>query len=223
MSTPVGAGPPGATTDAPLIGAVFDGRYRLEARIGRGGMGDVYRGTHLMMAQLVAVKVLRPDLAGDETAARRFAREARGVFAMDHPNCVRVFDFGYEPAAAVMYLVMEHLDGRTVGDELHIDGPMAAARVAHVGAQIAAVLEQAHAAGLIHRDLKPDNIMLLRRGDDADFAKVLDFGLAKLYEPDSAGTTMFSRAALTQEGTVFGTPEYMSPEQATGQELDPRS
>ncbi len=207
----------------PLIGRTLDGRYALDARIGRGGMGDVYRGRHLMMGSRVAVKVLRPVVAADPTATKRFTREARGAFKLDHPNSVRVFDFGFDDAAGVMYLVMEYVDGRTVADELAVDGPLSGERACHVAEQVCSVLEQAHAAGMVHRDLKPENLMLIRRGDDPDFVKVLDFGLAKLYEPDSAGTTMFSLAAVTQDGTVFGTPEYMSPEQATGQPLDPRS
>ena len=207
----------------PLIGRTLDGRYALDERIGRGGMGDVYRGRHLMMSSRVAVKVLRPVVAADPTATQRFTREARGAFKLDHPNSVRVFDFGFDNAAGVMYLVMEYVDGRTVADELAVDGPLSGERACHVAGQVCSVLEQAHGIGLVHRDLKPENLMLIRRGDDPDFVKVLDFGLAKLYEPDSAGTTMFSLAAVTQDGTVFGTPEYMSPEQATGQQLDPRS
>jgi eukaryotic-like serine/threonine-protein kinase len=207
----------------PLIGVLLDGRYRVEARIGKGGMGAVYRATHAMLGERVAVKVLHPDLATDPDAARRFVREARGTFRIDHPNCIRVSDFGWDAAMRAMYLVMEYLDGRTVGDEIGVDGPIAPPRVVHIMRQVSAALAAAHAAGMVHRDLKPDNLMLFRRGDDPDYVKVLDFGLAKLFEPDSAGTTMFSLAKVTQEGTVFGTPEYMSPEQATGQALDPRS
>jgi serine/threonine-protein kinase len=206
-----------------LVGAVLDGRYQIEARIGKGGMGAVYRATHAMLGERVAVKVLSPDLAADPDATRRFVREARGTFRIDHPNCIRVSDFGWDGAHRVMYLVMEYLDGRTVGDEIGVDGPIAAQRVIHMMVQTCAALDAAHAAGMVHRDLKPDNLMLFRRGDDPDYVKVLDFGLAKLFEPDSAGTTMFQLAKVTQEGTVFGTPEYMSPEQATGQPLDPRS
>jgi serine/threonine-protein kinase len=172
----------------------------------------------------VAVKLLRPDLAHDEAAAKRFAREAKSAFRLDHPHSVRIFDFGFDSEVDAMYLAMEYLDGRTVADELQIDGPLSGARAAHVLAQVCAVLERAHDAGMVHRDLKPDNLMLLRRDGDPDFVKVLDFGLAKLYEPDSAGTTLFSMAAaVTQDGTVFGTPEYMSPEQASGVALDPRT
>ncbi len=209
-------------TDA-LIGRTLDDRYRLEARIGGGGMGAVFRARHLMMDTEVAIKVLRPDLAADPAAVRRFAREAKGSFRFDHPNCVRVFDFGFAAAEGVVYLVMEHLDGRTIGAELDVDGPMAPPRVVHIARQVAAALAHAHEVGLVHRDLKPDNVMLLMRGSDPDFVKVLDFGLAKLFEPDSSGTSIFSVAPLTQDGIVFGTPEYMSPEQATGQKLHPAS
>jgi len=186
-------------------------------------MGAVYRGRHLMMDRAVAIKVLRPDLAEDQTAIRRFAREAKGTFRFDHPNCVRVFDFGFAADVGVLYLVMELLEGRTVGAELRVDGPMAPSRVAHVAGHVARALAHAHGLGVVHRDLKPDNIMLVTREGDVDFAKVLDFGLAKLFEPDSSGTQIFSVAAITQDGMVFGTPEYMSPEQATGRALSPAS
>ncbi len=211
------------TEPDPLVGATLDGRYQIEALVGRGGMGSVYRARHLLMDQRVAVKVLRRDLASDATAARRFVREAKSSFRFDHPNCVRVSDLGVTPDG-VPYLVMEYLDGRTVGDEIHYDGPFSPDRVAHIARQLCDALAHAHALSLIHRDLKPDNIMLLPRAGDADFTKVFDFGLAKLFDqPEGGGVSMFSMAALTQEGTIFGTPEYMSPEQATGQPLDPRS
>ncbi len=206
-----------------LLGRSLDDRYRIEGRLGRGGMGAVYRGRHLMMDRPVAIKVLRPDLADDQVAVRRFAREAKGTFRFDQPNCVRVFDFGYAADVGVLYLVMELLDGRTVGEELRVDGPMASARVVHIATQVSRALGHAHGLGVVHRDLKPENIMLITRDGDVDFAKVLDFGLAKLFEPDSSGTQIFSVAAITQDGMVFGTPEYMSPEQATGRTLSPAS
>jgi len=205
-----------------LVGHVLDDRYRIDARIGQGGMGAVYRGTHLLMERSVALKVLRPERAEDENAVRRFVREAKSTFRFDHPNCVRVNDFGI--ANGLLYLVMEYLDGRTVGEELHYDGPLSTSRVIHVAMQACAALDHAHALNLVHRDLKPDNIMLTRRGNDADFVKVLDFGLAKLFEgPDGFRTTIMSMSPLTQDGIVFGTPEYMSPEQAMGQPLDQRT
>lgn len=207
----------------PLIGRTLDGRYLLEERVGRGGMGSVYRARHVLMDRAVAIKMLRPDLSADPTASRRFTREAKSTFRFDHPNCVRVTDFG-GTEDGLLYLVMEYLDGRTIGDEIHIDGPMSPSRVARVCRQVCDALACAHDMGFVHRDLKPDNVMLIKRGSDPDWVKVLDFGLAKICaSPDGAGMSAFSISPLTQEGTIFGTPEYMSPEQATDKDLDPRT
>jgi serine/threonine protein kinase len=204
-----------------LIGCVLDDRYRLEERIGGGGMGQVYRARHLRMDQAVAVKVLHPDLSADPTAARRFSREARHTFRFDHPHCVRMLDFGATPSGT-LFLVMEYLTGRTAAQELAVDGPMAPARVMHMARQVCDALAYAHGRGFVHRDIKPDNVMLLHRGGDPDFVKVLDFGLAKLFaDGDALLTAAFSAFALTREGSVFGTAEYMSPEQAMGQPLGP--
>lgn len=212
---------PGADASDPLVGRVLDGRYHIEERIGAGGMGRVYRARHLRMEHAVAVKVLHADLGEDPTAARRFSREARRTFRFDHPHCVRVLDFGSTPQG-LLFLVMEHLTGRTAGQELAVDGPMAPARVVHIARQVCDALAYAHELGFVHRDIKPDNLMLLHRGSDPDFVKVLDFGLAKLFAaPDALRTAAFSLSALTREGNVFGTPEYMSPEQAMGQPLAP--
>jgi hypothetical protein len=219
---PAGRGAPGApgAHDA-LIGCVLDDRYRLEERIGGGGMGQVYRARHLRMDQAVAVKVLNPDLSADPSAARRFAREARHTFRFDHPHCVRVVDFGATPTGT-LFLVMEYLTGRTAAQEIEVDGPMAPERVMHMARQVCDALAYAHDLGFVHRDIKPDNVMLLHRGGDPDFVKVLDFGLAKLFtEQDAVLTAAFSAFALTREGSVFGTAEYMSPEQAMGQLLAP--
>lgn len=205
---------------APPVGLVLDGRYRLEARIGGGGMGAVYQGRHLMMDQVVAIKVLRPELARDPATVKRFAREAKSTFRFDHPHCVRVTDFGASPEG-FLYLVMEYLRGRTLSQELSIDGPMAPHRAVHVAGQVCAALGRAHALGFVHRDLKPDNVMLLHRDGDPDFVKVLDFGLAKLLAPEALGTAAISFSPLTGQGAVFGTPAYMSPEQAMDQPLAP--
>jgi Protein kinase domain len=205
-----------------LIGQTLDSRYQVESRIGRGGMGDVYLARHLLLGSKVALKVLAGERADDPNAARRFVREARSAFRVDHPHCVRVIDLGSSGAA--LYIAMEYLDGRTVAEELHADGPIASARAAHIGAQVAAALAHAHGLGLVHRDLKPENIMLLRRGRDPDFVKVLDFGLARIFDEraELAGTAI-SLAPLTRDGLVFGTPEYMSPEQARGGQVGPES
>jgi eukaryotic-like serine/threonine-protein kinase len=210
-------GPP----DPSLVGQLFDGRYRIEALLGHGGMGAVYRAWHVHLEQRVALKVLRSHLIGDPVAARRLAREARGTYRLDSEHAVKVLDFGATDAG-VVYLVMEHLDGRTVADELQVDGALAPARAARIAAQVCEALAAAHRLGFVHRDIKPDNVMLVRRGADPDVVKVLDFGLAKLIE-GAAGAAVFSVAALTQQGVVFGTPEYMAPEQAMGHPLDGRA
>ncbi|MCE9579506.1 MAG: serine/threonine protein kinase, partial [Deltaproteobacteria bacterium] len=203
-----------------MVGQVLDGRYRLDALLGQGGMGAVFRAYHLAMERRVAVKVLRPHLVGDDTAARRFAREARGTFKVDSAHAVKVIDFAVADDGT-LYMVMEYLDGRTVGAELEVDGPLGLRRGVHVAKQICDALAAAHRIGLVHRDIKPDNVLLQIRGSDSDFAKVLDFGLARI--ADDAASGPFSKLALTQGDMVFGTPDYMSPEQAKGQPLDGRS
>jgi eukaryotic-like serine/threonine-protein kinase len=203
-----------------LVGVVLDGRYRLDAVLGEGGMGAVFRATHLAMDRKVAVKLLKPHLTADEAALQRFAREARATMRVDSPHAVKVLDFGITPHRDY-YMVLEYLDGRTVQRELDVDGPFAPARAIHIVTQAARALGAAHASGLVHRDVKPDNLLLLRSGDDPDFTKVLDFGVAKLME--GAARTTRSQLSITQAGTVFGTPEFMSPEQACGHTLDGRS
>lgn len=199
------------------VGTVLDGRYRIERLLGQGGMGLVYRAHHLAMDRPVAVKVLRGNLASDPVAARRFALEAKTTTKVDSPNAVKVFDFGIT-SDGEYFMVMEYLDGRTAQRELDVDGPMELRRALHVIRQALAGLAAAHAVGVIHRDVKPENLLLMRQGNDPDACKVLDFGVAKLMvQAADAGT------ALTREGMVFGTPEFMSPEQACGQPLDGRS
>ncbi|HEU5057245.1 MAG TPA: serine/threonine-protein kinase, partial [Kofleriaceae bacterium] len=185
-------------------------------------MGDVYLAHHLLLGSRVALKVLAGERAGDPVAARRFVREARSAFRVDHPNCIRVTDLG--AAEGRLYIAMEYLDGRTVAEELAVDGPIASGRAAHIAAQIAEALAHAHGLGLVHRDLKPENVMLVTREADPDFVKVLDFGLARIFDEhgDLAGTAI-SLAPLTRDGLVFGTPEYMSPEQASGGRVGPES
>ncbi|HEY1548839.1 MAG TPA: serine/threonine-protein kinase [Kofleriaceae bacterium] len=203
-----------------LVGIVLDGRYRLDAVIGEGGMGAVFRAHHLAMDRKVAIKLLKPHLTADEAALQRFAREARATMRVESPHAVKVLDFGITPHRDY-YMVLEYLDGRTVQRELDVDGPFAPKRAIHIVAQAARALGAAHASGLVHRDIKPDNLLLLRSGDDPDFTKVLDFGVAKLMEGAARSTR--SQLSITQAGTVFGTPEFMSPEQACGQPLDGRS
>ncbi len=204
---------------AGLVGIVLEDRYRLDALLGEGGMGAVFRAHHLAMDRKVAVKLLKPHLTTDETALARFAREARATMKVESEHAVKVLDFGITPHKDY-YMVLEYLDGRTVQQELDIDGPFAPARVAHIAKQALHALGAAHAKGLVHRDIKPDYVLLMRVGEDSDYAKVLDFGVAKLME---GVTPTKSQLAITQAGMVFGTPEFMSPEQACGQPLDGRS
>lgn len=205
---------------AGLIGIVLDGRYRLDAVLGEGGMGSVFRAQHLAMDRKVAVKLLKPHLVTDSSALQRFAREARATLKVDSPHAVKVLDFGVTPQNDY-YMVLEYLDGRTVQRELEVDGPFAPSRVLHVARHALDALGAAHQSGLVHRDIKPDNILLMRVDADPDYAMLLDFGVAKLME--GAPVSDRSRFALTQAGMVFGTPEFMSPEQACGHVLDGRS
>ncbi|HEX4460211.1 MAG TPA: serine/threonine-protein kinase, partial [Polyangia bacterium] len=196
----------------PLLGRVLGGRYRLLERLGQGGMGTVYRATHTLMEKPVAVKILRPEMATDAEAIARFHREARSASRLDHDHCIRVTDFGQSDDGH-LFLVMELLDGVSLS---HVTrrGPVPPGRAAAVGVAVAEALAHAHEQGLIHRDLKPDNVFLARRAKGREIVKVLDFGLAKLASDSALGPS------ITRDGTVFGTPEYMAPEQAEGEKLD---
>ncbi len=201
------------------VGQTILGQFKILEEIGRGGMGSVFKAEQPMMDRLVAVKILHPRLASRQDLVLRFRREARAMSALTHPNTVRVLMFGQMETGA-LYIVMEFLDGENM---LHVErkeGPLDAERAARIMIPICGALGEAHSQGIIHRDLKPENIVLTRQGGIQDFPKVLDFGLAKMRDPDPAtGNTR----ALTQAGAVFGTPEFMSPEQARGEVLDARS
>src|SRR5712671_747418 len=168
-------------TDDPLIGQTLAGKYRLEERLSTGGMGTVYRGTHILMEKTVAIKVLRPSLAADEKIVARFSREARAASRISHPNALSVTDFG-EDENGIVFLVMEFLSGKTLKEVIREEGPMPLSRVTGIMLQIGGALEAAHAQGVVHRDLKSDNIMLIST-PAGDYAKVLDFGIAKIKEP----------------------------------------
>ncbi len=203
-----------------LVGITLDNRYRLDAVLGEGGMGAVFRATHLAMERKVAVKLLKPHLTSDPNQLERFAREARSTLKVDSPHAVKVLDFGVTPHRDY-YIVLEYLDGRTVQRELDVDGPFTPKRAVHVARQALQAIGAAHRSGLVHRDIKPDNVLLMRVGADPDYTKMLDFGVAKLMQGAAAEDP--SQLALTQVGMVFGTPEFMSPEQACGHPLDGRS
>ncbi len=195
------------------LGSVVGG-YRHTDRIGKGGMGVVYRAEHQRLGKKVAINMLRPDLAAEKALVQRFFDEARAASRIGHDGIVQIFDF-IEEGPHRCY-VMELLEGHALSAEL--DGKvMAPERVITIGLQIASALGAAHDAGVIHRDLKPDNVFLRRATDGGEQVKLLDFGIAKLKESDDAG------ASLTQTGVVLGTPAYMSPEQLEGMKLDARS
>ena len=201
----------------PLIGRTFDDKYRLDERLGTGGMGTVYRATHLLIDRPVAVKVLNQRYFEDEAAQARFRREARAAGRLQHVNAVTVTDFGSTQDGYV-YIVMELLEGRTLRDVLARDAPLDVARAVSIMLQISAAVGAAHDAGVIHRDLKPANIFIVQRKEAPPFVKVLDFGIAKLaaeaIDDDDPHT-------LTQVGAMIGTPRYMSPEQCDGRDLTP--
>lgn len=200
-----------------LLGQTLAGKYRIEERLKEGGMGAVYRGTHVLMDKTVAVKVLRPSLAADEKIVARFSREARAASRISHPHAVSVTDFG-ESEDGVVFLVMEYLSGNTLKEIINQEGPMSLPRVVEIIRQVGGALDAAHEQGVVHRDLKSENIMLLG-SNGPDYAKVLDFGIAKIKEPE--GTY---NPGLTAPDLVIGTPQYMSPEQCSqSPDIDARS
>ena len=203
----------------PLLGQALDGKYRLDEPLGEGGMGRVYRATHLLIERPVAVKVLHPHLVSDEEARERFRREARAAGRLRHPNGVAVTDFGETPEG-VVYIVMELLEGESLRELTAREAPLEAGRAVSIMLQVAAAVGAAHAAGVIHRDLKPANIFLAEREGAPPVVKVLDFGIAKL-AADAAEDA--GGRALTQTGIMIGTPRYMSPEQCEGGVLTPAS
>ena len=217
--TPAGAG--GGTLDDPavLIGQVIAERYRVMAVLGRGGMGAVLRCHHLGLRRDVAVKLLHPEIAADPEIAARFEREASSASRLDHPNCVRVLDFGvWQPmpgAPVAKYLAMQLLEGEELAALM--GQPLPARRAIGLVQQILAALEHAHAHGIVHRDLKPENVFVTRDHEGVELLKLVDFGIAKIIEGEGAN------AKLTRMGVVFGTPRYMSPEQAAGGTVDERA
>src|SRR5262245_28747399 len=185
------------------------GQYTLEEKLGEGGMGVVYRASHAMLRRPTAVKLLLPERAGQEALAR-FEREVRRTAMLTHPNTVTIFDYG-RTAEGVFYYAMELLVGATLQEVVETDGPQPEGRVIHLLAQAAASLAEAHDAGLIHRDVKPGNILVVDRGGIPDLVKVVDFGLVKGVSP-AIGEGRAAEAPLTATNTIAGTPLYMAPE-----------
>ena len=206
-----------ATPADPLIGHTLDEKYRLEARLGIGGMGTVYRALHLLIDRPVAIKVLNQRFVEDEAARTRFRREARAAGRLQHANAVTVTDFG-QSSDGYVYIVMELLEGRTLREILAKEAPLDPARAVSLMMQISDAVAAAHDAGIIHRDLKPANVFIVQRADVPSVVKVLDFGIAKLAAESLDDDDPMT---LTQIGAMIGTPRYMSPEQCDGVELTP--
>ena len=201
----------------PLVGTVIHDRFRVMRVLGEGGMGRVYLAEQQMgtASRNVAMKVLHAAHSRDATLRKRFYRECEVVIHLSHPNTIQFFDFGELPDGR-LFIVMEYIEGQSLA-ELLVGGPLPIARAERLVAQIAGSLQEAHQSGVVHRDLKPDNILLTTRGGEADFVKVCDFGIAKRDGGED------DASVLTLQGTVIGTPQYMSPEQLTGGTVDARS
>ena len=199
-----------------MKGRIIGGRFRVERIIGMGGMGAVYQARHLTLPRTFAIKILRPEMARDEGLIERFRREAYAASRVEHPHVIYITDFGQTEEDSV-YLVMEYVQGIGLDQLIAQEGKLPPNRALSILAQIADALDMAHQVNVIHRDLKPENILLSVVRGRKDFVKLLDFGIAKVQTPEFDGTP------LTIQGEVFGTAEYMSPEQASGQRVDGRS
>jgi serine/threonine-protein kinase len=202
--------------DDPLIGAMIADRYRIERRLGQGGMGAVYLAEHVRMHKQVAVKVLHKEMGRLAEAVYRFEREAVAAGRVDHEHLVTATDFG-QLADDSMYLVLEYVPGKSLA-ALMAEGPVSTKRALGIARQIAAALGAIHAVGIVHRDIKPDNVMLVERAANEDFVKLLDFGMAKVHQD-----APHQDKQVTRVGFVFGTPRYMAPEQAAGEQTDHRA
>ncbi len=207
----------------PLIGRVIAGKLRILSCLGKGATGAVYRAHHETLDKSVAIKVLHETHVKDEELVRRFKAEAKAASRLDHPNSVRVLDFGADGPDGLLYLAMEFVAGSDLQSVLNQEGKIPPARTVAIMTQVTSALAVAHDQGVVHRDMKPGNIMLLQEEDEdgrkVESVKVCDFGLAKLLDINPEG----SSGPLTQNGTIFGTPTYMSPEQASGKTLDGRT
>ncbi len=211
------SGPTDAGSSDPRVGTTLSERYRIDALLGEGGMGKVYAAEHVLMRKKLAVKILHRELTSVPEVVQRFEREAMAAANIDHPNVAAATDFGKLGDGSV-FLVLEFIEGENLRDEI-AKGVMPVERALHIARQIASALASAHELSIVHRDLKPENVMLVDKGDDRDFVKVLDFGIARV----PIGETTDGSKPITKVGMVFGTPEYMAPEQALGQPVDGRA
>jgi tRNA A-37 threonylcarbamoyl transferase component Bud32 len=205
---------PGQATD--LAGTVLADRYRILKKLGEGGMGSVYLAEHTTINKRLAIKVLSPEYSHKQDLVDRFLQEARAASMIEQENVVEITDFGSTPGGSVFF-AMEFLNGEDLSSTIKREGPLPWPRARVIMLQVCAALSAAHAAGIIHRDMKPENCYRIRRGTNDDFIKVLDFGIAKVQSDEGDGGK-----GLTRTGMIFGTPEYMSPEQAKGEKVDHR-
>ncbi|HEX4418734.1 MAG TPA: protein kinase [Kofleriaceae bacterium] len=201
----------------PLLGTVLDQRFRIDSQIAAGGFGAIYRATDVRSDAEVALKVLHPQLARDPSVVARFRREGKTLANLRDPHTITAYELG-EVDDGTLYIVMELLHGESLYHRFRSRGPMPWRQVVHIAQGVCSSLAEAHAAGIVHRDLKPANIHLETRDGDADFVKVLDFGIAKIVQGNE-----HDRTELTQVGTMIGTIDYMSPEQMVGGEMTPAS
>ena len=195
------------------VGETLEGRYHVERKIGEGGMGVVFAVKHAVIERPLAIKILKRKAMRDPSTVQRFIQEARAASRIGHPNIVDVTDFGKTPDG-MTYSVMEYIEGPTLSKTIKDNAPLPVERVVRIASQIARALAAAHAKGIVHRDLKPENVFLVEREGRPDFVKIVDFGIAKVQPVEGRPETAGPR--LTRAGAVFGTPEYMAPEQAAG-------
>ena len=208
---------PAPAQEDPRIGQVLQERYKIIKKLGEGGMGAVYEGEHVLIKRRVAIKCLHAQFASSGDIVARFHREAVAATSIGNEHIIEVTDMGRFPDGAV-FMVLEYLNGHDLSKEIEENGPMTIGRVVHICTQVCEALGAAHEKGIVHRDLKPENVFLIRRGEDADFVKVLDFGISKFKDAEGGGGH-----SMTRTGMAMGTPYYMAPEQAHGhKDLDHR-
>ena len=202
-----------------LVGSVIQERYRVISRIGQGGMGVVYEVEHVLIGRRFALKTLDPMLSRNPEVLARFHREAKAAAAIGNEHIIEVSDMGRLPGGSP-YIVLELLDGRNLRDEIEASGPLPISRAVEIATQCCQALDSAHQKGIVHRDVTPDNIFLIRKGDRSDFVKILDFGISKFRE----AAIGLEGGSMTKTGAAIGTPYYMSPEQASGsKDIDERT
>jgi len=200
-----------------MTGREIAGRYRIQAKLGEGGMGAVYKAEQISLKRTVAVKLLRPEVASSQLLLRRFNAEAEAVAKLSHPNTVNIYDFGQD-SDGTLFIAMEFIEGQSLRHMIHREAPFSIRRALGIALQVSSSLSDAHSRSIIHRDLKPDNVMIQTRGREKDIVRVLDFGIAKLRDENRQ-----SQMAMTQAGDMLGTPQYMAPEQIRAETIDGRT